>query len=972
MIAGLFLTNRKPRLPRACCLVVFSLLIILLSTPCLQAMGFRDEPRLLPSLEEEKRWPHEHSDLEPDPAVRFGRLANGLRYALMPNQTPPDRVSMHLLIQAGSFHERDHQRGLAHYLEHMLFNGSTHYAPGELVRYFQNAGMSFGPDANARTGFFTTVYDLLLPEGDAASLEKGLIILQDYATGALLLPAEVDRERKVILAEKRARDSASYRTFEATLRFEMPHARLPDRLPIGTEEVIESADHFALRTFYDTWYRPDRMVVIMVGDFDPGDAEKRIDRLFGALTPRAEGTFVPDPGTVRHSGIETFYHYEKEAGDATVDIETLKMVPYTRDTAAERRKRVAADMADSILQYRLDRLISDQQAPMTSARTGSGTYLRNVAYAALSADCRPENWQQTLAALEQALRRTLQYGFTDAEVERVRKEYLAGLETAVRRASTRQSQSLSRSIAHSMARSRVFLSPDQEQHLLAETIRKLDAGALHRAFKNSWQSDDRLLLVTGNAVIPASSEPSPAQSILKAFQQSAAVPVAPPEKEKRIVFPYLDKPAASGEILRRRDIEDLDIVQVDFANGMRLNVKKTDFKANTIAYILSFGNGRSTEPQQWPGMALLAGMLVNESGLGQLDREQLAHALAGKNTTRSFYVADDRLQFRGSTVPAETQLLFQLLQASMQDPSYRQSAFDLVRERLMNNVEAMGHDVEAAYSLVGNRFLAGGDGRFGYPDGTEITKMTLPVVKSWLEAQWTPAGMELSLVGDLDPEKIIRLAARYLGSLSRSEMPVEAARPERQVHFPTGKRRTVALDTRIEKGAVVVAYPTEDIWDIQRTRRLSLLAGILADRLREQVREELGAAYSPDAFHHASRTYKGYGSLETHIIVAPKVIDTIVDVVRHIASDLAAGGVAAGELERARRPLMTRIKEMRRRNDYWLRMVLDGSLRHPVQLSWARSFAQDYAAVTVGELNVLAAAYLDDQRNAVFVAKPRR
>ena len=195
-------------------------------------------------------WPHSHSDLAPDPQAVFGRLDNGFRYVVLPNAKPKDRVSLHLVVLAGSIDETDDQRGIAHFLEHMLFNGSTHFPPGELVKYFQKIGMQFGPDANARTGFFDTVYDINLPASDRQSLEEALLVMQDYAEGALLLPSEIDRERGVILAEKRLRDSADYRAYVASLDFELKGTLFPERLPIGSAPIIESADRPVLKAFY--------------------------------------------------------------------------------------------------------------------------------------------------------------------------------------------------------------------------------------------------------------------------------------------------------------------------------------------------------------------------------------------------------------------------------------------------------------------------------------------------------------------------------------------------------------------------------------------------------------------------------------------------------------------------------------------------------------------------------------------------
>ncbi len=284
-------------------------------------------------------WPHEKSDLPLDPGIVYGRLENGFRYVLMQNQNPKDRVSMHLDIQAGSANETDRQQGLAHFLEHMLFNGSTHFKPGELVKYFQSIGMQFGADANAHTGFYETVYDIFLPDGHEESLRKGLLVMQDYAKGALLLESEIERERKIILAEKRQRDSASYRTFVSGLMFELPDARITQRLPIGKEEIIQQASQADFRAYYDTWYRPETMILVAVGAFNMDQASTLISETFSSLTPRVSDMPEIEFGDVQHKGVQGFHHHEAEAGNTTVTIEVLSKEPLKPDNLALRKER---------------------------------------------------------------------------------------------------------------------------------------------------------------------------------------------------------------------------------------------------------------------------------------------------------------------------------------------------------------------------------------------------------------------------------------------------------------------------------------------------------------------------------------------------------------------------------------------------------------------------------------------------------
>ena len=330
-------------------------------------------------------WPQEQSDLAPDPNLVFGKLPNGFRYVLMKNSTPLDRVSMHLMVQAGSLNETDDQRGFAHFLEHLLFCGTTHFKPGELIRYFQSIGMDFGADANARTGFTDTVYDVLLPNGSRQSLEDGLKVMRDFADGALLLPEEIDRERKVVLAEKLTRDSSSYRTFEASLKFSLPDSLISRRLPIGDESVLKKADHAALKRFYDTWYRPETMILVAVGDLDPAVCATLIEEAFDSLSSREKAMAPPDIGKIDHQGVKAFYHYEPESGTADVSIGTLYRGKDQPDSIQYQKEEALKDLADKIMQNRLDALIRKPGTPFTSASVHTGRFLKEVYMSEMSA-----------------------------------------------------------------------------------------------------------------------------------------------------------------------------------------------------------------------------------------------------------------------------------------------------------------------------------------------------------------------------------------------------------------------------------------------------------------------------------------------------------------------------------------------------------------------------------------------------------
>ncbi len=913
-------------------------------------------------------WPHEKSDLDPDPDAVFGSLENGFRYVIIKNTKPENRVRMHLVTEAGSFHENQDQRGMAHFLEHMLFSGTKNFPPGELIKYFQRIGMDFGPDVNGRTGFYQTVYDLDLPQGNKDSLEEAMLVMHDFAAKAILEQKEVVKERSVILAEKRTRDSPDYRTFKKTLKFELPEARISERMPIGTKQVIKNTDSGDLKTFYDTWYRPERLTLVMAGDFDVQTAENLIENRFSGLSPRAEQKAEPGFGGVEHEGVKPFYHHESEAGGTRVAIETVEKKPKPEDSSNYRKKRLYAEMAGEIVQNRLNSMLDEPGTPFTDARISSGHYLRFVKSSEIAADCDPEDWESAFSAIEKSLRKALKHGFTKSEVRRVKKEYTTRLEQKAKKADTRESGNISREIIKTLGEDRVFQSPQQELELLQPAVDAATPGVLHKAFKKEWSPDHRLLLVTGTADLSGTKR-SPEKKIRDAYAQSRKKSVEKPEEGRLVEFPYLLPPAGKADILTREDIDDLGVTRVIFENGVTLLVKKTDFKDSELLAAVSFGNGESAEPEDNPALAEMTSEVINLSGLGQLGREELKQALAGKDTSISFDVEEDKFVLSASSVPEETRLMFELLYSQINDPAFREAARNRAVNRFKQRYASLSHSVQGALELEGMRFLAGGDARFGLPPLENIKNTEIEAIKKWVKPELENAPMEIAVVGDMDKEEVIEQAGRFIGSLPERRGKV---RPKdiRPPDFPEGEELEISVPTRISKALLVTAYPTTDTWDIEETRRLSILSRILSDRMRVRIREEMGASYAQSAFHRPSRAYPGYGILAGYTILDPEEMNSVQEAFKEIAADVHENGTDEDELKRALEPTLTGIREQLRTNEYWLDTVLKGAARHPVQLDWSRSIKSDYEKITPGDVGRMAEKYLLNEQSATIRIRP--
>ncbi|MBF0100581.1 MAG: insulinase family protein [Desulfobacterales bacterium] len=909
---------------------------------------------------------------KPDPDLVYGQLDNGFRYVIYQNKEPKNRVSMHLVVKAGSLDESEGQEGLAHFLEHMLFNGTTNFPPGELVKFFQEIGMQFGPDANAYTAFNQTVYDILLPNGNSNMFKKGLLVFSDYASGALIKLDEVNKERSIILAEKRTRDSADYRTYEATLQFELPDSLVAKRLPIGLEKTIQEVTSEELRFFYDTWYRPDLLAVVVVGDIDVALARHSIEEQFSSLSARAPKKTPPEIRWNFHQGVNPFYHYEPETGSTTVTVEVMQWVTDTPDSFLFQKQMLLRETADQLVQYRLNAKIGKDDTPFTEASISSGIHLQHIAYSDITAMCQPNQWEKTLSIIEQEIRKALQYGFTPSEIERIKKEQLAKLENNVKSAATRNSQHISRQIIASLVTDRVFLSPKQKQELFVPVIEAMTTTDLHQALLEHWPSDHRLVIVTGNAAIQGNTKEEINQRILQTYNQSQTVAISSPIEKKTVQFPYLPKPDTPGEIIKSTTLDDIGVEQIDFENLVRLNIKSTPFKKDEVLVSLMFGKGKQCEPESQPGLALLTERVINESGFGSLEKDDLERALAGREATVSFFVNEDHFRVAGRCISKELELMFQLLYTYFHDIAFREDAYHLCLKRYEQEFQSLANTVEGVSDIEGDRFLANNDSRFGLADPKQMNTLSIDHMKSWIMPYIQQAMLEISVVGDVDSQKVKELAALYFGTLPKRTSNLTPCVQRPNPTFPHAQHKQFHVPSQIPKAILEIAYPTDDFWNIQRTRRLSVLAQIVSEKLRETVREKEGASYSQYAYNLSSRAYAGYGIFHIVVHAYPDQVDALIPQVQQLANDIYDKGIDDTQLKLAIEPILTSIRDMQRTNQYWLMNVLERSNNYPQQLEWSRTMMKDFASISRDEISMLAKTYLKPKKNCTMVITPKK
>lgn len=906
------------------------------------------------------------SDLPADETVVFGELDNGLQYAIMPNNEPPDRVSMRLLIEAGSLQESDSQRGLAHFLEHMAFNGSENYPPGELIEYLQRLGMSFGADTNAHTGFDETVYKLELPENDPELFHEGLQVLRDYAGGLLLREQEIDQERGVILSEKRDRDSVGYRTFVAYWEFLFPEARMPERFPIGEEEIIANAPRKEFVDFYEAWYRADNMAVVIVGEVDVEKTTQAIKEMFADL-PKPEAPLPDiDMGELTKPKLATRLHSEPEAAATEVSLMTLKPYHGQPDSRAIRVQDLITSAANRMLTRRLEILAKKENAPFTTGSAYFWDYLDFFELGGVDVTCQPEQWQDSVRVIEQELRRALEHGFTDAEVAEVKAVMLNDYEEAVKAAPTRKSRALSGAIVRSLSRDLVFTSPETELDIAKEAMGQLTPDSAQQALDKLWQDGGRFLFVSGNLELENGE-----QEIAKVFQSSMGVPVEAPEKKEALEWPYSDFGPA-GKIASQSFDEELEIHQVVFENNVHFNFKQTDFEANSVGVLVRFGGGELTMDSEHKGVATFANLAFTAGGLEALSVDEIERVTAGQSVGAAFSVGQESFELIGGTTPKDFRRELELLAAYLTAPGYREEGARQARKAYDEMAIEVEKTVEGVWGNEVATYLSGDNFRFGFPSAKEFGAQNMDTLKAWLHDDLTKGYLEVNIVGEVDFETARKAVAETFGALPQRQAKMPKMEKARQgVSFPDSTdEKTFTFESDIPRALAAVYWPTTDFWDIKRTRRLNVLASIFRDRLRKEVREKLGEGYSPYARNNSSEIYPDYGYLFGLNFADPTKVETVAEIIRELGVGLGEANVTEDELQRAVLPMQKFVEEYVRRNDYWLGRVLAGSSVYPQQLDWARTLATDYGTIELKEINDLAKEYLGAGPGLPIIIKP--
>lgn len=511
----------------------------------------------------------------------------------------------------------------------------------------------------------------------------------------------------------------------------------------------------------------------------------------------------------------------------------------------------------------------------------------------------------------------------------------------------------------------VFTHPTTELALYGPALDRITVEHCAAALRQTWDEKiGRRLFVTGNLTLY-----QPEEQITAAYEASRAIAVQPPAKIDDATFAYTDFGPA-GKIIKQENVTDLDVTLIEFANGVRLNLKPTDFEAGRVRVNVRVSGGRLTLPAANPGLWFLANNTFMLGGLGHHSADDLPRLLAGRTVGTNFSTGNDAFLFGGTTDRADLLLQLQIICAFITDPGFRPEAMRQFQKGAEMFYDRLARVIEGPLQLEVPQLLANGDPRFGLPSKEAALGGTLAEVQAWLAPEFARGALEVAIVGDFDPTEALAAAARTFGALApRSAKP--SYETQRAASFPAAAlARQFITTTEIPKGMVQLFWEATDNRDVTLARQLSLLAAVLDDRLRVKIREEMGDTYSPSAGASLSDTFHGFGHLVAQATVAPDKARAVADAMRAAATSLFERGVTDEELVRAKQPALTAIRQSIRTNPYWLGSVLGSAQEQPQRLEWARTRLSGTEAITAVELTALAKRYLNPAKVHEFLSLP--
>ncbi len=863
------------------------------------------------------------SDIPMDTSVRIGVLENGLTYYIKRNKLPENRAELRMALKAGSMQEDDDQQGLAHFIEHMAFNGTSNFSKNELVDYLESVGSRFGPDLNAYTSFDETVYMLQVRTDDQEQFNKGMLILRDWADGITFDEEEVDKERGVVISEWRSRLSSGQRMQQEYLPWLYYNSRYAKRLPIGDPNIVQNASYDVIKRFYADWYRPELLAILIVGDIELDQVEAQIKKEFSSITSDTPAREKESDAVPPHESTFVKVVTDHEATNSSVQI-AYNHRHHDPKTLLDYRQEIVERLYNRMLGTRLSDISKEADPPYVFGYTGFGQSVGDLATYRSYASCSPEDVSRALETLLDENQRVLQHGFTADELAREKEDMLRSAEQAVLEEDKLPSSRVVQGLIYHFLDDNPMPSAQQRYDMYQSMLPTIQLDEISQLARKWITTKNRVVVVTGPEkdleVLPDSVE------IMHIMHKSAGKSMEP-YADVDLSAPLLEGEFPPQDIADYTYDEKLDIHHWSFQNGVQVSAKSTDFKNDEILMNAYSVGGTSLYDDAMYPSARSTSSVVSSSGLGAYDATGLEKKLTGKRVYVRPFIYERFEGMSGSTSVEDLETMMQLAYSWV--TAYREDTTAL-NSYLSKQKSMFGNLMSNPQNWYANKvseITSQNHPRRGYPslESYDEVKMN-EIIDIYSDRFADVSDMHFFFVGNFEPEALKEMTSRYLGALpggGREEIYKDVG-----VRFPEGRIDSVFFRGEAPKTQVQLVYHGSDQYSPENSYILESLIALARIKLREELREDQGGVYGVGVYGGQSDFPIEEYSIRISFNADPPRTDELIVALQDVLQRIREGVDEADIVKITETQRQGRIKDLEQ-NRFWMNSFvnswLDGS-----------------------------------------------
>lgn len=911
-----------------------------------------------------------NSDIEtliaPSSKVKIGKLPNGFTYYIQKNKKPANRVVFYLANKVGSVLETEEQRGLAHLLEHMCFNGTKNFPKNELVNYLQKAGVRFGADLNATTGFDETIYQLPVQSDDKEVLRNAIQILRDWAQDVTLDGEEIDKERGVVLEEKRQRLGSSQRVQDKLMPVLVNNSRYASRLPIGTEEVLKNFSHETLRQFYRDWYRPDLQALVVVGDIDVKAVEKMIVSKFSDLKSPASKPERTEYNIPLLNKNQFFSVTDDEAAGADITIH-LKHQAGNLRTEEDFKQSMLKSLFNQMLAGRFSELYQQENIPFVGISGSITKLIGNLGSFTFSVQPKPGEYEKAFKVLWTEIERIKRFGFLPSELERAKTNFITSYESANKERDNTPSDSYVREYVRNFFTGEAIPGIEFEYEFYKKNVPAVTINNLSSLFRQFFTETNRDIIVTANT---KDKDLLPSENVILQWMK---------DTEHATVGAYIDKedndellsslPTAGSIVSEKKLWGKAGITELILNNGVRVLLKPTDFKKDEIRFSAVSAGGASLIDDSNFHAAGFATAVIGASGIGNFNTTALQKKLTGKKVGISPLISAVSEGFAGSSSPEDFETALQLLYLYFTKPRKDPVIFNSLKERFSINYN---NAKDLPGTIFGDTIASVSSGyhyRNRRATPAEIDKIELDKVIEIYKDRFSDAGdFTFVFAGSFEIEKVKPLIARYLGSLpgfGRKEEPKNLKQD-----IAKGIHSRKIFKGKEQQARVVLMLGGEYAPDATTNAQLSTLAAVLRIRLLERLREQESGVYSVSADTRLRKRPSGEYVININFICDPKNVELLILSVFSEIGKIKREGALQEDIDKIRAAAKQQKPRVLKENGFWLSHISTNVMEKTEDEIENIFDDSQWKKITPESLQATAKKYLNGENYMRFVLLP--